>query len=224
VAVGYEQPRESIGDEEATALLAMGDPEPRFYRLGRKCTRSTRDGCLRHERELCQPGDDESQCPVLLPGARERLQALLARADGRRVFSAAPRRGKVTRVTAGRHCPRCGKAAPLPGTKLWAVLVEAVGAFCHIVPQAFDPADKQFINVQTGARQSRPYDDPDASLGDIWICPSGNSFVGGGTTGSFARGSLAPWRGLSAGGCLGGGWFFPGDRLAQPCEEESSAE
>jgi hypothetical protein len=221
VAVSYDQPREIIGDEEANTLFALSDPEPRFHRQGR-CTRATRDGCLRHDRELCQPGDDESQCPVFVPGAGERLQALLARAAGRRVFSPVPRRGKVTRVSVGRTCGRCGKATALPGTKLWAVLVQTVGDFCHIVPQAYDPAARQFINIQTGARLGRSFDDLNASLGDIWICPSGTAFVGGGTTGTFAKGALAPWRGLSAGGCLGGGWFFPGERLAERCDEKES--
>jgi hypothetical protein len=221
VAVGYEQPKEIIGDDEAATLLAMSDPEPGFHRLGR-CTRATRDGCLRHDRQLCQPGDDESQCPLFVAGARERLQALLARTTGRHVFSPAPRRTKLTRVSVGRSCSQCGKATALAGTKLWAVLVESVGDFCHIFPQAYDPAARQFINIQTGARLDRPFDDLDASLGDIWICPSGAAFVGGGTTGTFARGALAPWRGLSAGGCLGGGWFFAGDRLAERCDEQES--
>jgi len=44
-----------------------------------------------------------------------------------------------------------------------------------------------------------------------------------GTTGTFARGALAPWRGLSAGGCLGGGWFFAGDHLAERCDEKESS-
>jgi hypothetical protein len=221
VAVGYEQPRELIGDDEAATLLAMSDPEPGFHRLG-KCTRATRDGCLRHDRELCQPGDDESQCPVFAAGAPGRLQALLARTTGRRVFSAAPRRLKLNRVSVGRSCGQCGKATALPGTQLWAVLVESVGDFCHIFPQAYDPAARQFINIQTGARLDHPFDDLDASLGDIWICPSGTGFVGGGTTGTFAKGALAPWRGLSAGGCLDGGWFFAGDRLAERCDEKES--
>jgi hypothetical protein len=113
---------------------------------------------------------------------------------------------------------------PLPGTKLWAVLIQAVGDFCHIVPQVYDPAARQFINIQNGARQSRPFDDLNASVGDIWICPSGSAFVGGGTTGTFAKGALAPWRGLSMGGCLGGGWYFAGDKIADQCEEHGEAE
>jgi hypothetical protein len=224
VVIGYEAPRETIGDEEAATLLVMASDGPRFLRQG-KCTRATRDGCLHHEREPCHAGDDESQCPQLAPGGGDRLQALLGRTAGRRVYSPLPRRpAKVTRVSVPRSCPRCGKAAPLPGTRLWAVLVQTVGEFCHILPQAYDPATRQFVNIQTGARLGRPFDDPDASLGDIWICPSGEAFVGGGTAGTFAKGSLAPWRGLSAGGCLGGGWFFPGDRLAQPCEEPTGGE
>jgi hypothetical protein len=225
VAVAYEEPRETLGDEEAMTLLVMSGDQARFQRLGRKCVRPSRDACLRHDREPCQPGDDESQCPKLAPGAAEQLQALRARGAGRRVFSPIPRRGgqgaKITRVAVGRACGRCGKALPLPGTNLWAVLIETVGDFCHIVPQAYDPAARQFINIQTGARLGRPFNDANASLGDIWICPSGTTFVGGGTTGSFAKGALAPWRGLAAGGCLGGGWYFAGDKLAEPCQEEA---
>jgi hypothetical protein len=226
VAIGYEQPRELIGDDEAATLLVLGGSEPRFARLGRKCTRPSRDGCLRHDREPCQAGDDDSQCPVFAPGAAERITALVTRGAGRRVYSPLPRRGQLTRMTrvpVPRACPRCGRAGPLPGTKLWAVLVQAVGDFCHIVPQAYDPAQHQFINIQTGARLARPFNDLNAAIGDIWICPSGEAFVGGGTTGTFASGALAPWRGLSSGGCLGGGWFFGGDRLSASCDEETTA-
>jgi hypothetical protein len=225
VAVAYEDPKEVLGDDEAATLLVMAPEELRFWRLGRKCTRATRDACLRHDRELCQPGDDESQCPTLAPGARERLQALLERGAGRRVYSPPPRRSaaaavKKVPVVVGRACPRCGRATLLPGTKLWAVLVEVAGDFCHIVPQAYDPEGKQFLNIQNGARLPRPFADLNAAVGDIWICPSGTSFVGGGTAGTFAKGALAPWRGLSAGGCLGGGWMFGGDKLADRCDED----
>jgi hypothetical protein len=220
VAIGYADPKETLGDEEAITLLDLSGGEPRFHRLGRKCVRPSRDGCLRHDRVPCQPGDDESECPVFVTGATERLGALIARGAGRRVFSPTPRRAATTRVAVGRSCGRCGRAVPVPGTRLWAVLVQAMGgAFCHIVPQTYDPAARQFINIQTGARRARPFDDADAAIGDIWICRSGTAFVGGGTTGTFARGALARWRGLSAGGCLGGGWYFAGDRLAEPCEE-----
>jgi hypothetical protein len=226
VAVGYEGPKELIGDDEAVTLLVMNDGQPRFSRLGRRCIRPSRDACLRHDREPCQAGDDEGQCPSFVDGGRERVAGLVARAEGRRVFSPPPRRTqlyKLTRVPVGRTCPRCGKSMLLPGTKLWAVLVEAVGDFCHIVPQAYDPVARQFIDIQTGARLGRPFNDLNASVGDIWICPSGEGFVGGGTTGTFAKGTLAPWRGLSSGGCLGGGWMFSGDKLAERCDEATTS-
>src|SRR5581483_7208846 len=127
-----------------------------------------------------------------------------------RLFAPVPKHARLPRLAAAGTCRRCGQVMLL-GSKLWAVLVEVAGEFCHVVPQAYDPGTRQFIDIETGARLGHPFADVNASLGNLWVCPSGATFVGGGTTGTFATGALGPWHGLSFGGCLGGGWFFGGE-------------
>jgi hypothetical protein len=208
--IAYADPDEVTPPGHEGLTLRLTRTGPLLERSVEPCTGKRRWDCSKAKRLPCveSPG---KRCPTLEAAALPFLTTLGERGAGRSLVAPPVAKATTPRVELGEFsCRGCGVSTVIPGTAYWAVSTQAMGDFCHLVNQVYDPKTREFIDLDSGKRQAAPFGELGVELDDAWISAAGDAFIQGGVLHTFDHGRV-PWKGPGeGGGFLDGGRWMPG--------------
>ena len=215
--IAYDNPDEVSPPASGQNILLLGQAGPALQRRSDSCAGKRRRGCPKFVRVPCEPPPKGKRCLQIEPSALPLLKELANRAAGRSLFLATDKAPAPRPIAMGEFaCRRCGRASAIPGTPYLAVLTEALGDFCHVVAQVFDPKTREFVDIDNGRRSPTPFGELGVDFGNAWVSGAGDAFIQQGTLHTFKAGRV-PWRGpAEGGGFIGGGRWVPASDY--PCD------
>jgi hypothetical protein len=215
--IAYDNPDEVSPPAMRDNVLTLGQAGPTLQRRVDTCAGKRRRGCPKFVRVPCEPPPKGTRCLRIEPGALPLLTQLANRAAGRSLFLATEKAPAPKPIAMGElACRRCGRASVIPGTPYLAVLTEALGDFCHVVAQVYDPKTREYLDIDSGRRSPTPFGELGVTFGDAWVSGAGDAFIQQGALHTFKTGRV-PWKGpAEGGGFIGGGRWVPASDY--PCD------